>query len=174
MRDKKAVCPKCDSDNIVAFGERTNIERGESVTIYRCYNCNAIFELSQEEAFGDNFPLMREEEPKIFHNGDQVKIKIDTGIYYYGKIIRANNLENLYKVKYKNGHTYQEEIFKGELLELDEEGDNKMENTKDISKQKEEHKKYDDMGSIPKKTVNNLTDLWIDLWEFLKEKGNKK
>jgi len=173
MEHKEVKCPKCNSDNVVAFGEKIDVEGQSSATIYRCYDCNAIFEFSQEEAVGDNFPLMKKEEPKIFRNGDKVKIKIDTGIYYYGKIIRANNLENLYKVKYKNGHTYQEEIFKGELLELDEEGESKMENTKDISKQKEEHKIYDDMGSIPRKTTNNLTDLWIDLWEFLKEKKKK-
>jgi len=36
-----------------------------------------------------------------------------------------------------------------------------------------ERQKFKDMGVVPTRTKDNLADLWIDLWEYLKEKEKK-
>ena len=35
---------------------------------------------------------------------------------------------------------------------------------------KQEREQYKDLGLIPKRTNDNMADLWIDLWELLKDK----
>ena len=35
---------------------------------------------------------------------------------------------------------------------------------------KQKREQYKDLGLIPKRTNDNMADLWIDLWELLKDK----
>jgi len=35
---------------------------------------------------------------------------------------------------------------------------------------KQKREQYKDLGLVPKRTNDNMADLWIDLWELLKDK----
>lgn len=149
-------CPDCKSDNISLYAT----ENDGKTELWRCYDCRHFWE---EKEMGDNFPVLNKGENMKFSKGNEVKIKVDTGIFYYGEIIHANNYGNLYKVRYKKGHQYEEDIFKGEQLELIE--DKKI-NYLPIKG----HEKYKDMGVVPKTKRNDIANLLIDLWEFMKDK----
>lgn len=41
--------------------------------------------------------------------------------------------------------------------------------TKNLPSYITEHKKFENMGVVPKRNIKNMTDLWIDLWELLEK-----
>jgi len=156
-------CPNCKSNNIILFSEY------EGTSFWKCYDCSHKWE---ETEMGDNFPVFKKGEKMKFYKGNKVKIKIDTGIYYYGEILHANNYDNLYKVEYKKGHQYEKDTFKGEQLELMETNIKKLSYIR--PKEQEEHDKFKDIGIVPKAKRNDIINLLIDLWEFLKDKTKEK
>ncbi len=38
---------------------------------------------------------------------------------------------------------------------------------------KQKREQYKDLGLVPKRTNDNMADLWIDCWEFLKDKAKE-
>jgi len=194
MKEEELACPYCRNKDITKWGEKHIVTSIYPVIIYKCYSCGREFEVRQiqgcgEQIFchGDNFPVFNKgEETMKFNRGDKVRVKIDTGIYYEGEILHPNHSENLYWVKYKKGYQDEKDIFKGEqlekIIELKEKNETILDRNKItaigkdsnigniILRAKNEHKKFQNNGIIPKKNKNDIVNLWIDLWEFLKDK----
>lgn len=172
-------CPYCKSKDIVEW----RIEQEERAT-YRCYTCGGVFEErdikgcgKQIFRYGDNYPVFNKGEDKMkFERGNEVIIKIDTGLYYEGEIITCDYNNNLYRVKYNDGFRFTEDVFKGEQLELKEDID--PSNSIPLKAFKSDllysRTKFKKMGIVPKAKKDDLINLWIDLWELLKDKINGK
>lgn len=188
MKEEDLICPYCRSNDVTEWGTKlTGNNLYKPVNIYRCCRCGRDFEVrivkkcgEQIFTYGDNFPVFNKKEEKMeFESGDKVTIRIDTGIFHEGKILYADNRDDVYRVKYNDGFKDIEVIVKGNDLTLLENDDTKplmhIEESQHIKELlEEERKKFINTEAIPRTNKNNLTDLWIDFWEFLKEEGNKQ
>lgn len=180
-------CPYCGSEDIVEWGNKLT-QQGTFATLYRCYTCGKRFEEREIKGcgkqifrYGDNYPVFNKGEKKMkFKRGNKVRIKMDTGIYYEGEILYYHPLKNLYKVKYNDGFRFTEDTFKEEELELmgdniSTSSNNIKTNCKSIARlAQKERIKFKDLEKVPKAKKDDLINLWIDLWELLRDKLNGK
>ena len=75
---------------------------------------------------------------------------------------------------YACGQFFQERNIKGCGKQIFHYGDNypALPMKKDWCKEREEHKKFKNI--VPKANKDDIINLWIDLWEFLKDKTKEK
>lgn len=78
----------------------------------------------------------------------------------------GNNTSALWRC-YFCGHHWEAETNMGDNYPL-------LPMQKDWCKEREEHKKFKDMGVVPKAKKDDTVNLLIDLWEFLKDKVKEK